>query len=159
MRPQRAWCRLDSAIWTLSGDIPSVAVFQAERGISGASPRLSDSNRTLSTSAGASLRMSLSVREDAEPAGEIRSAAEDFGSEEILVPSKGLEPPHPCGYMDLNHARLPIPPRWPEYTPAASATSAEVGRMRRPQRRSRKELHFYSTDASTSVKRTGPPRS
>src|SRR5581483_12009236 len=22
----------------------------------------------------------------------------------------GLEPPHPCGYMDLNHARLPIPP-------------------------------------------------
>ena len=29
-----------------------------------------------------------------------------------LVPSKGLEPPHPCGYMDLNHARLPIPPRW-----------------------------------------------
>src|SRR3982074_935131 len=33
----------------------------------------------------------------------------------ILVPSKGLEPPHPCGYMDLNHARLPIPPRWPGY--------------------------------------------
>src|SRR3954469_3144818 len=30
----------------------------------------------------------------------------------ILVPSKGLEPPHPCEYMDLNHARLPIPPRW-----------------------------------------------
>ena len=30
----------------------------------------------------------------------------------ILVPKKGLEPPHPCGYMDLNHARLPIPPRW-----------------------------------------------
>jgi hypothetical protein len=28
------------------------------------------------------------------------------------VPSKGLEPPHPCEYMDLNHARLPIPPRW-----------------------------------------------
>jgi hypothetical protein len=26
------------------------------------------------------------------------------------VPKKGLEPPHPCGYMDLNHARLPIPP-------------------------------------------------
>jgi hypothetical protein len=50
-----------------------------------------------------------------EPAGEIRSAAKDFGSEEILVPSKGLEPPHPCGYMDLNHARLPIPPRWPGY--------------------------------------------
>jgi hypothetical protein len=29
-----------------------------------------------------------------------------------LVPSKGLEPPHRCRYMDLNHARLPIPPRW-----------------------------------------------
>src|SRR5258708_6544152 len=29
---------------------------------------------------------------------------------EALVPKKGLEPPHPCGYMDLNHARLPIPP-------------------------------------------------
>src|ERR1035441_5189988 len=30
--------------------------------------------------------------------------------EKVLVPKKGLEPPHPCGYMDLNHARLPIPP-------------------------------------------------
>ncbi len=30
-----------------------------------------------------------------------------------LVPKKGLEPPHPCGYMDLNHARLPIPPLRP----------------------------------------------
>jgi hypothetical protein len=29
------------------------------------------------------------------------------------VPKKGLEPPHPCGYMDLNHARLPIPPLRP----------------------------------------------
>ena len=29
---------------------------------------------------------------------------------ESLVPKKGLEPPHPCEYMDLNHARLPIPP-------------------------------------------------
>src|SRR5207237_3735784 len=27
-----------------------------------------------------------------------------------MVQKKGLEPPHPCGYMDLNHARLPIPP-------------------------------------------------
>ena len=27
-----------------------------------------------------------------------------------LVPKKGLEPPHPCEYVDLNHARLPIPP-------------------------------------------------
>ena len=29
---------------------------------------------------------------------------------ELLVPKKGLEPPHPCEYVDLNHARLPIPP-------------------------------------------------
>jgi hypothetical protein len=28
----------------------------------------------------------------------------------FMVPKKGLEPPHPCEYMDLNHARLPIPP-------------------------------------------------
>ena len=28
----------------------------------------------------------------------------------LLVPKKGLEPPHPCEYVDLNHARLPIPP-------------------------------------------------
>ena len=30
--------------------------------------------------------------------------------QKLLVPKKGLEPPHPCEYMDLNHARLPIPP-------------------------------------------------
>ncbi len=29
---------------------------------------------------------------------------------QVLVPKKGLEPPHPCEYVDLNHARLPIPP-------------------------------------------------
>ena len=28
-----------------------------------------------------------------------------------LVRSRGLEPPHPYGYMHLKHARLPIPPR------------------------------------------------
>jgi hypothetical protein len=33
-----------------------------------------------------------------------------FVVEIFLVPKKGLEPPHPCEYMDLNHARLPIPP-------------------------------------------------
>ena len=27
-----------------------------------------------------------------------------------LVRKRGIEPPHPCGYMNLNHARLPIPP-------------------------------------------------
>jgi integrase len=30
-----------------------------------------------------------------------------------LVPKGGLEPPHPCGHMTLNHARLPIPPLRP----------------------------------------------
>jgi hypothetical protein len=33
-----------------------------------------------------------------------------MGLENSLVPKKGLEPPHPCEYVDLNHARLPIPP-------------------------------------------------
>jgi hypothetical protein len=34
-----------------------------------------------------------------------------------MVPKKGLEPPHRCRYMDLNHARLPIPPlRLEEYS-------------------------------------------
>ena len=28
-----------------------------------------------------------------------------------MVRSRGLEPPHPYGYMHLTHARLPIPPR------------------------------------------------
>ena len=37
-------------------------------------------------------------------------------SRQFLVPSKGLEPPHRCRYMDLNHARLPIPPRWQYWT-------------------------------------------
>ena len=49
-----------------------------------------------------------------EPAGEILSGAKDLSCSEVelesMVPKKGLEPPHPCGYMDLNHARLPIPP-------------------------------------------------
>ena len=29
-------------------------------------------------------------------------------SKSILVRLRGLEPPHPCGHMDLNHARLPF---------------------------------------------------
>jgi hypothetical protein len=29
---------------------------------------------------------------------------------EIMVPKRGLEPPHPDGYYTLNVARLPIPP-------------------------------------------------
>jgi hypothetical protein len=31
-------------------------------------------------------------------------------SVELLVPKRGLEPPLPCENVDLNHARLPIPP-------------------------------------------------
>ena len=61
----------------------------------------------------------------------------------LMVPSKGLEPPHRCRYMDLNHARLPIPPRWqvdlhyngvPERTPI------------------RKNYISYSTDTKLGVK-------
>src|SRR5262249_862930 len=40
----------------------------------------------------------------------IREGGDPRISGQTLVPKKGLEPPHPCGYMDLNHARLPIPP-------------------------------------------------
>src|SRR5581483_818714 len=48
-----------------------------------------------------------------------------------MVPKKGLEPPHPCGYMDLNHARLPIPPLRP-------------GACRGTLRTNRKEmLHYF----------------
>ena len=38
-----------------------------------------------------------------------------------LVPKGGLEPPHPCEYMDLNHARLPIPPLRPGIDRSAKA--------------------------------------
>ena len=54
-----------------------------------------------------------------------------------LVPSKGLEPPHRCRYMDLNHARLPIPPRWQVDFIAAAA--------RKPP--NQEDLRIYSTDA------------
>ena len=30
--------------------------------------------------------------------------------EEEFVPGTGVEPACPCGHMNLNHARLPIPP-------------------------------------------------
>ena len=33
------------------------------------------------------------------------------GVNPLMVRSRGLEPPHPYGYMHLKHARLPIPPR------------------------------------------------
>ena len=39
------------------------------------------------------------------------------------MPKKGLEPPRPCGHMDLNHARLPIPPLRHEGTAAVTSRS------------------------------------
>ncbi len=59
-----------------------------------------------------------------------------------MVPSKGLEPPHPCEYMDLNHARLPIPPRWQVDFSCAAITKSPY----------QEDLRFYSTDAKLCVK-------
>src|ERR1039458_3037270 len=43
---------------------------------------------------------------------------------------KGLEPSHPCEYMDLNHARLPIPPHphvgWKLLSYTTSTTSTPM---------------------------------
>jgi hypothetical protein len=115
MRPLRAWCSLDSAIWMPSATSRTWAFFRRSEGSGahglGVQTQTAFSRRPLETVCG---RESEGQRRR-EPAGEIRRAAKEFVSEEILVPSKGLEPPHPCGYMDLNHARLPIPPRWPGY--------------------------------------------
>ena len=58
------------------------------------------------------------------------------------MPSKGLEPPHRCRYMDLNHARLPIPPRW-------QVDSNRRGSQKPPGQ----DLHFYSTGENLPVKR------
>src|SRR6185437_13892003 len=57
----------------------------------------------------------------------------------VMVPKKGLEPPHPCGYMDLNHARLPIPPLRQRDAPDDD-----------PARR--RELHLYCNGNARSVK-------
>ena len=53
--------------------------------------------------------------------GRCRFALVNVGPWKGMVPKKGLEPPHPCGYMDLNHARLPIPPLRLALRPAALA--------------------------------------
>src|ERR1700689_3874533 len=65
-----------------------------------------------------------------------------------MVPKKGLEPPHPCGYMDLNHARLPIPPlrqrnalrrsRWTAATASVTKASTPV----KPERSTRARTAF-----------------
>jgi hypothetical protein len=59
-----------------------------------------------------------------------------------MVPSKGLEPPHPCEYMDLNHARLPIPPRWQVNLLSSGDPSSPC----------QEDLHLYSTDTKHRVK-------
>src|ERR1700740_1818815 len=59
-----------------------------------------------------------------------------------LVPSKGLEPPHRCRYMDLNHARLPIPPRW----------QVDFNRRDGPWPPDQEDLHVYSTARLLAVK-------
>jgi hypothetical protein len=70
-----------------------------------------------------------------------REVAGEQADSQVVVPSKGLEPPHPCGYMDLNHARLPIPPRWQKN---------KCGRLYGPP--SRQELEIYSTERRQGVK-------
>ena len=48
-----------------------------------------------------------------------------------MVPKKGLEPPHPCEYMDLNHARLPIPPlRLEDIRPPEHSSDGEAHESR-----------------------------
>src|SRR5271163_2157422 len=68
--------------------------------------------------------------------------------EKILVPSKGLEPPHRCRYMDLNHARLPIPPRWQSELQCSGGPKAAVSGRLTPL--------FYSPVPACQTKR--PPR-
>src|ERR1700759_4314621 len=48
-----------------------------------------------------------------------------------LVPKKGLEPPHPCEYVDLNHARLPIPPLRHETQPGAIGPTGSISESRK----------------------------
>ena len=60
----------------------------------------------------------------------------------LLVRMKGLEPSHPCEYMDLNHARLPIPPRWQVNLHCSGDLSSPC----------QEDLHVYSTDVNCGVK-------
>ena len=63
-----------------------------------------------------------------------------------MVPSKGLEPPHRCRYMDLNHARLPIPPRWQFWT----------AMQRRPQGRRVRKINKSILQPRYHLSNTGP---
>src|SRR5579863_9974729 len=83
------------------------------------------------------------VRQSTRPRTSPKGAKEKTPYDKnLLVPSKGLEPPHPCEYMDLNHARLPIPPRWQVDLHCSSG----------PKAADQEDLHFYSTDTKPRVK-------
>src|ERR1700712_3162608 len=58
-------------------------------------------------------------------------AVRGYDPERKLVPKKGLEPPHPCEYMDLNHARLPIPPLR-HLLPAPGLDEAAIPSLQKP---------------------------
>ena len=74
-----------------------------------------------------------------------------------LVPSKGLEPPHRCRYMDLNHARLPIPPRWQVDFSRSEQNVAASGRPAVPILQARKQVS--NEDAPpTTLEPKQPPR-
>ena len=49
---------------------------------------------------------------------------------DYMVPRRGLEPPRGCPHMDLNHARLPIPPPRHERHPVS--TGADQNSIARP---------------------------
>ena len=74
----------------------------------------------------------------------------------ILVPKKGLEPPHPCGYMDLNHARLPIPPlrRVVTQPPERAALPATIFYLLMPSRCCQTRMHALVALALISAQRT-----
>ena len=56
------------------------------------------------------LRQQLEAHAPRKPANSRRSSASSGLASTSRVLKEGLEPPRPCGHVDLNHARLPIPP-------------------------------------------------
>jgi hypothetical protein len=79
-----------------------------------------------------------------------RNPERSEGPAEYLVPKKGLEPPHPCGYMDLNHARLPIPPLRQVDCVAAAALQ--------PLNQEDQHLHFTGVSPAVKITNRGEPR-
>jgi hypothetical protein len=114
----------------------------------------------------ASLSDRKPIREGFSSARRLREESESaiFSTSETqenisLVPSKGLEPPHRCRYMDLNHARLPIPPRWQSGLQCSGGPKAAVtGRtplfyrhVRACQTNSRRVAAFLCVPASSGL--------